>query len=59
MTLGERVLRFRAQNDLTQTEMAERCRVSKQTIFNIEHYDVSIAPITREKIELVIGKESE
>lgn len=59
MNLGKRLLRFRAENDLTQQKLADMCRVSKQTIFMIEKYDISIAPVTKEKIELVIGKEKE
>ena len=59
MSLGKRLLRFRAENDLSQTELAKMCNVSKQTIFMIEKYDIKIAPLTREKIELVVGKEAE
>ena len=57
MGLGERILKFRAKNDLSQKTLAEMCKVSRQTIFMIEKYDIRIAPLTQEKIELVIGKE--
>lgn len=59
MTLGKRLIRFRAENNLSQQKLADMCKVSKQTIFMIEHYDINISTLTREKIELVIGKEQE
>ena len=59
MTLGERVLKFRAAHDLTQQAMADMCKVSRQTIFMIEKYNIRIAPLTLRKIELVIGKTKE
>ena len=59
MTLGKRLIRFRAENNLSQQKLADMCRISKQTLFMIEKYDISISPLTREKIELVIGKEKE
>ena len=59
MSLGKRCLRFRAENDLSQQKLADMCRVSKQTIFMLEHYDIKTSDLTREKIELVIGKEQE
>lgn len=59
MTLGERVLKFRAANDLSMDALAKMCKVSRQTIFMIEKYDIRIAPLTLEKIELVIGKDEQ
>lgn len=57
MTLGKRLIRFRAENNLSQQKLADMCKISKQTLFMIEKYEISISPLTREKIELVIGKE--
>lgn len=57
MKLGERIIRYRARNDLTQAQFAQACNVSRQTIFLIEKYNVGVTALTRAKIELVIGKE--
>ena len=57
--IGQRMLEFRARNDLTQEELAKMCRVSKQTIWMIEKYDTNITPLTRKKIELIINGEEE
>lgn len=59
MELGERILRFRAENDLSQKVFADMCKVSRQTVFMIEKYNIRIAPLTLRKIELVIGKAEE
>lgn len=59
MTLGKRLIRFRAENNLSQQKLANMCKISKQTLFMIEKYEINISPLTREKIELVIGKERE
>ena len=57
MTLGKRLIRFRAENNLSQQKLADMCKISKQTLFMIEKYEINISPLTREKIELVIGTE--
>jgi len=57
MTLSERILKFRAENNLSMEKLAKMCKVSRQTIFMIEKYDIRIAPLTLQKIELVIGKD--
>lgn len=59
MTLGERVLKFRAANDLSMDALAKMCKVSRQTIFMIEKYNINITPLTLKKIELVIGKDEQ
>lgn len=59
MTLGERILKFRAENNLSMDALAKMCKCSRQTIFMIEKYNIRIAPLTLQKIELVIGKEEE
>ena len=57
MTLGERIVQYRAEHKMTQVEFAKACGLSKPTIFMIEKYDASITALTRAKVELVIGKE--
>lgn len=57
MELGKRILNYRAEHDLSQKDFADMCRVSRQTIFMIEKYDIHITSLTLKKIELVIGKE--
>ncbi len=59
MELRERILQFRAKNDLSQQEFAYMCKVSRQTIFMIEKYNINITSLTRSKIELVLGKGEE
>lgn len=59
MTLGERILKYRATNDLSMHALAKMCRVSKQTIFLIERHNAKPSALTLAKIELVIGKEKE
>lgn len=57
MELGKRILRFRAEHDLSQQDFADKCKVSRQTVFMIEKYNIKITELTRKKIELIIGKE--
>ena len=56
-SLQERMINFRAKERITQTELAERCGLSKQTINSIENEMQEPSKITLAKIELVIGKE--
>lgn len=55
-TLGERMVIYRAEHDLSQQELADKCKVSKQTIFSIESEQQTPSRLTRAKIELVIGE---
>lgn len=57
MTISERMIEFRAKERLTQQELADKCGVSKQTIYSIENGTQEPSKITVAKIELVIGKE--
>lgn len=57
MTLQERMIEFRAKERINQQELAERCGVSKQTIYSIENEMQEPSKVTLAKIELVIGKE--
>ncbi len=58
MTLGEQIIRYRAQHNLTMREMAERVGVSLQTIMMIEHGMQNPSRLTEEKIKLVLEGES-
>jgi DNA-binding XRE family transcriptional regulator len=57
MTLQERMIQFRAKERISQTELAERCGVSYQTINSVENGTQDPSKVTVAKIELVIGKE--
>lgn len=56
MTLGERMVRYRAKNRITQTELAQRCGVTLQTISNVERGIQEPSRVTVQKIELVISE---
>lgn len=56
MKLADEILRYRAQNNISQEEMAKRCKVTKQTIFNIEHEAQEPTRLTEAKIRLVLDK---
>lgn len=55
--LKDRIIQYRAKERINQQEFAERCGVSKQTIYSIESGLQEPSKITLAKIELVIGKE--
>lgn len=57
MSLQERMIQYRARERITQQELADRCGVSKQTIYSVEAGLQDPSRITMAKIELVIGKE--
>ncbi len=59
MTLQDRMVQFRAKERISQTELAERCGLSYQTINSVENGTQDPSKITLAKIELVIGKEEE
>lgn len=56
MRLSQEILLYRAQNNISQGEMANRCKVTKQTIFNIEHEIQDPTRLTEAKIRLVLDK---
>lgn len=58
MTLQERMIEYRAKERITQSELAERCGLSYQTLNSIEQGKKDPSKVTRAKIELVIGKEA-
>ena len=59
MTLQDRMIEYRARERISQTELADRCGVSYQTINSVENGTQDPSRITLAKIELVIGKEEE
>lgn len=59
MSLQERMKVYRAKNRVTQKELAKLCGVSAQTIWSVEKGDQEPSEITRIKIELVVGRDSE
>lgn len=56
MTLGERMVRYRAKERISQTELAQRCGVTLQTISNVERGIQEPSRVTVQKIELVISE---
>ena len=57
LTLGERILKYRAKHDLSQKEFAEIARVSTQTIYSIEKGTQTPGKLTFEKIALLLEEE--
>lgn len=57
MTLQERMVEYRAKERISQTELAERCGVSYQTINSVENGTQEPSKVTQAKIELIVGKE--
>lgn len=59
MTLQDRLKEYRRKELISQTELAERCGLSYQTINSVENGTQDPSMLTLEKIERVIGKEQE
>lgn len=57
MTLGERMIKYRAVQRISQSKLAEQCGVSLQTICSIETGQQNPSKVTEQKIKLVIGEE--
>ena len=57
MTLGERMVEYRAKERISQTELALRCGLSLQTVHSVETESQTPTKLTKAKIELIIGKE--
>lgn len=58
MSLSDRMVEYRARENINQQELADRCGLSKQTIYSIENGIQEPSRVTVAKIELVIGKET-
>ena len=56
--LAEKMVAYRAKHNITQRELAKRCKVSDVTIIHAEG-GRKITKLTKAKIELVIDNEEE
>ena len=56
MGLPERMIKYRAKENLTQKELAEKCGLSTQTIYHVENGVQNPNKITKAKIELIVGE---
>ena len=59
MTLGERMLRFRAKNKLSQAKFAEMCEVTVQTICNVENGTQNPSKLTETRILMAMEGDDE
>ena len=59
MTLSEKMIQYRAKENITQQELADRCNLSKQAVHLIETGKRNPSKVTKAKIEIVIGKEED
>ena len=57
MTLAERMLDYRAKENISQKELARRVGVTLQTVNSIETRQQTPSRLTVAKIELIIGKD--
>ncbi len=57
MTLAQRMIDYRAKENISQTELARRCKVTLQTINSIETGQQNPSKLTQAKIEQAIGRE--
>lgn len=55
--LAGRMILYRAKHRLSQQELADKCGVSKQTIYSLESGYQTPTKVTLAKIELVIGSD--
>ena len=56
--LADAMVLYRAKHNISMAEMAKRCNVTQQTIHNIETGIQDPSRVTRAKIMMVIGKDS-
>lgn len=57
MELKEMMIRYRAKERITQSELAKRCGVSLQTINSVENGNQTPSKVTETKIRLVVEGE--
>jgi len=55
MSLSQEMIKYRAKERISQSELAKRCGISLQTVNSIETEQQSPSKVTVEKIRLVIG----
>ena len=56
MTLSEKMIEYRAKENISQTALAERCGVTLQTINSIENGKQTPSRLTEAKIMRVVDK---
>jgi transcriptional regulator with XRE-family HTH domain len=59
LDLKSAMLDYRAKHNISQTELARRCKLSMQTVCNIENGTQSPSKLTERKILNVIKNEKE
>ena len=47
MTVGERIKKIRQQNAISQTELANACKISKQTLYKYENNIITNIPFDK------------
>lgn len=57
MSLKQDMVRYRAKERISQSELAKRCGLSLQTINSVENENQKPSDLTEAKIRLVIGDE--
>ena len=57
MTLGERILRYRAKHNLSQEEFANRAQVNVMTINTIENDKRKPTKLTEMKVEMILKED--
>lgn len=59
MTLGEKMIRFRAKNKLSQAKFAEMCEVTVQTICSVENGTQNPSKLTEARILMAMEDNDE
>ena len=59
MSLREEMVRYRAKERISQSELARRCGLSLQTINSIENENQTPSELTLMKIKMVLEEEKE
>lgn len=59
MTLQEKMVTYRAKHNISQSELANQCNLSLQTVHSIESGLQTPSRVTEAKIRLVVDKEEE
>lgn len=59
MSLQDEMLRYRARERISQSELAKRCGVSLQTINSVENGVQNPSRVTKQKILFVVRQKEE
>ena len=57
--LAEKMIRYRALHNMSQGDLAEKCQVSRQTIYNLESDLQTPSKVTLMKILIGIGESND